>query len=37
MSIEGIDDIDLSLEKISNIQDYENKIKTTKPWLTNND
>ena len=35
--IEGIDDIDLSLEKISNIQDYENKIKDNKPWLTNND
>jgi 3-isopropylmalate/(R)-2-methylmalate dehydratase small subunit len=35
--IEGIDDIDLSLEKISNIQDYENKIKDTKPWLTTND
>ena len=35
--IEGIDDIDLSLEKISNIQDYENKIKGNKPWLTNND
>ena len=35
--IEGIDDIDLSLEKVSNIQDYENKIKNTKPWLTNND
>ena len=35
--IEGIDDIDLSLEKISNIENYENKIKNTKPWLTNND
>ena len=35
--IEGIDDIDLSLGKVSNIQDYENKIKNTKPWLTNND
>ena len=35
--IEGIDDIDLSLEKISNIQDYEKEIKDTKPWLTNND
>jgi 3-isopropylmalate/(R)-2-methylmalate dehydratase small subunit len=35
--IEGIDDIDLSLEKISNIQDYEKKIKHRKPWLTNND
>jgi len=35
--IEGIDDIDLSLEKISHIQDYENKIKNTKPWLIKND
>jgi len=35
--IEGLDDIDLSLEKISNIKDYENKIKKTKPWLANND
>jgi len=35
--IEGIDDIDLSLGKISNIQDYENEIKNNKPWLTNND
>ena len=35
--IEGIDDIDLSLKKISNIQNYENKIKDSKPWLTNND
>jgi 3-isopropylmalate/(R)-2-methylmalate dehydratase small subunit len=35
--IEGIDDIDLSLEKITNIQDYENKIRNSKPWLTNND
>jgi len=35
--IEGIDDIDLSLEKISHIQDYENEIKDNKPWLTNND
>jgi len=35
--IEGIDDIDLSLEKISNIKDYENKINDIKPWLTNND
>ena len=34
--IEGIDDIDLSLEKISDIKDYESKIKGTKPWLTNN-
>jgi len=35
--IEGIDDIDLSLEKISDIKEYESKIKGTKPWLTNND
>ena len=35
--IEGIDDIGLSLEKSKNIQNYENKIKDNKPWLTNND
>ena len=35
--MEDADDIALSLEKATNIQDYENKIKTTKPWLTNND
>jgi 3-isopropylmalate/(R)-2-methylmalate dehydratase small subunit len=35
--IEGIDDIDLSLEKISDIKNYESKIKGTKPWLTTND
>ncbi len=35
--MEGTDDIDLSLEKISNIQDYENKMNDIKPWLANND
>jgi 3-isopropylmalate/(R)-2-methylmalate dehydratase small subunit len=35
--IEGTDDIALSLEKSTSIQDYENKIKGNKPWLTNND
>ena len=35
--MEGIDDIDLSLEKSKNINDYENKIKNNKPWLINND
>ena len=35
--IEGVDDISLSLEKITNIQNYENKIKDNKPWLTKND
>ena len=35
--MEGIDDIDLSLKKSKNINDYENKIKNNKPWLINND
>jgi 3-isopropylmalate/(R)-2-methylmalate dehydratase small subunit len=35
--IEGLDDIALSLEKLANIKDYEIKIKSSKPWLTNND
>jgi 3-isopropylmalate/(R)-2-methylmalate dehydratase small subunit len=35
--MEGIDDIALSLEKSANIQNYENKIKNNKPWLTDND
>ena len=35
--IEGTDDIALSLEKSTSIQNYENKIKDSKPWLTNND
>ena len=35
--MEGLDDIALSLKKLTNIQDYEEKIKTSKPWLTNND
>ena len=35
--IEGIDDIALSLEKLTNIQNYENKIISKKPWLTDND
>ena len=34
-SMEGIDDIALSLEKSTSIQNYENKIKNNKPWLTN--
>jgi len=35
--MEGTDDIALSLEKLTNIQNYENKIKNNKPWLTDND
>jgi 3-isopropylmalate/(R)-2-methylmalate dehydratase small subunit len=35
--IEGVDDIELSLGKSINIQNYENKIRNNKPWLTDND
>ena len=35
--IEGIDDIGLSLEKIKDIKDYENKMNNSKPWLNKND
>jgi 3-isopropylmalate/(R)-2-methylmalate dehydratase small subunit len=35
--MEGTDDIALSLKKSKNIQNYENKIKNNKPWLTDND
>ena len=35
--MEGIDDIDLSLEKAPSIHSYEDKIKQSKPWLAAND
>ena len=35
--IEGLDDIALSMEKISKIDEYEKKIQNTKPWVLNND
>jgi 3-isopropylmalate/(R)-2-methylmalate dehydratase small subunit len=35
--MEGLDDIALSLEKSASINEYETKIKKSKPWLTNND
>jgi 3-isopropylmalate/(R)-2-methylmalate dehydratase small subunit len=35
--MEGTDDIGLSLKKIKNIQDYEDKLNISKPWLNNND
>ena len=35
--IEGLDDIALSMEKISQIDNFEIKIKKDKPWLLNND
>ena len=31
--LEGLDDIGMSLEKISDIDYYESKMKKTKPWL----
>ena len=34
--IEGLDDIALSLEKISSIDNYEKKLQSTKPWVLNN-
>ena len=34
--IEGLDDIALSMEKISKIDDYEKKLQDTKPWVLNN-
>ena len=35
--IEGLDDIDLSMEKISHIENFEKKINIDKPWLMKND
>ena len=33
--IEGLDDIALSLEKLDKITEYENKLKSNKPWIFN--
>tara|TARA_B100000683_G_C12265034_1_gene463310 strand:+ start:111 stop:716 length:606 start_codon:yes stop_codon:yes gene_type:complete len=33
--LEGLDDIALSLEKSSNIQEFEKKLKSSKPWVFN--
>jgi len=35
--LEGLDDISMSLEKIPAIDQYENKIKNMKPWISRND
>ena len=35
--IEGLDDIALSMEKISQIDNFEKKLIKDKPWLLNND
>ena len=31
--LEGLDDIDLTLSKVSNISEFENKQKSLNPWL----
>jgi 3-isopropylmalate dehydratase small subunit len=31
--LEGLDDIGTSLEKISKIEEFEKKIKISKPWI----
>ena len=35
--LEGLDDIGMTLEKISNIDKFEKKIKESKPWIIKND
>ena len=35
--INGLDDIALSMEKIKQIDDYEKKINTSKPWISRNE
>ena len=34
--MDGLDDIALSMEKISKIDEYEKKLQTTKPWVLKN-
>ena len=34
--LEGLDDIALSMEKISKIDEYEKRLQKTKPWVLNN-
>ena len=35
--IEGLDDISLSMEKVSHIENFEKKVGIEKPWLMKND
>ena len=35
--IEGLDDISLSMEKVSHIENFEKKIRIEKPWLMKSD
>jgi len=37
MFIEGLDDIGLSMEKVSHIKNFEKKLESNKPWLIKND
>ena len=34
--MEGLDDIALSMKKISKVDEYEKKLRITKPWILNN-
>ena len=34
--IEGLDDIDLSMEKVEQIDSYEKMISSNKPWILRN-
>ena len=35
--LEGLDDIGTTLEKVSNIDSYEDKLRVNKPWVARND
>ena len=35
--LEGLDDIGTTLKTVSNIDNYENKLKVNKPWIARND
>ena len=35
--IEGLDDIDLSMKKVEQIDNYEKIINTNKPWMLRNE
>ena len=35
--IEGLDDIDLSMQKINNVNNFEKKMSLEKPWILLNE
>ena len=35
--IEGLDDIDLSMQKINHVDNYEKKLSLDKPWILLNE